>query len=152
MYKTTLITCGMGIMLGSMGAFAADPVVYPVPQKAEYKNERVAMPKKIVTKTKAEAAKAGAKVDSIPDVSGAYSLEVTPDSVQIIGFDARGVFYGKQTLKQLADEKGQVPLTKITDWPDIEFRGSVEGFYGGPWSHQARLSQIKFYGENKLNT
>lgn len=34
----------------------------------------------------------------------------------------------------------------------IRFRGVVEGFYGTPWSHEARLRQLKFYGENKMNT
>ena len=28
----------------------------------------------------------------------------------------------------------------------------MEGFYGTPWSHAARLRQLKFYGENKMNT
>ena len=31
-------------------------------------------------------------------------------------------------------------------------RGSIEGFYGNPWSHQDRLNQIEFYGKSKLNT
>ncbi len=28
----------------------------------------------------------------------------------------------------------------------------MEGFYGTPWSHEARLSQLRFYGQNKMNT
>ena len=27
----------------------------------------------------------------------------------------------------------------------------MEGFYGQPWSHEARLSQLDFYGRNKMN-
>ena len=45
-----------------------------------------------------------------------------------------------------------MPVTEITDYPEIRFRGVVEGFYGTPWSHQARLRHLKFYGENKMNT
>ncbi|WP_186439068.1 beta-N-acetylglucosaminidase domain-containing protein [Akkermansia muciniphila] len=45
-----------------------------------------------------------------------------------------------------------LPVGEIIDWPDIEFRGTVEGFYGTPWSHEARLSQLRFYGQNKMNT
>lgn len=40
----------------------------------------------------------------------------------------------------------------VTDWPDTPVRGTVEGFYGTPWSHEARLSQIAFYGRHKMNT
>ena len=36
--------------------------------------------------------------------------------------------------------------------PAIRYRGVVEGFYGTPWSHNARLRQLQFYGENKMNT
>ena len=31
----------------------------------------------------------------------------------------------------------------------IRFRGVAEGFYGHPWSHAARLRQLKFYGEKQ---
>ncbi|MDE6452125.1 MAG: beta-N-acetylglucosaminidase domain-containing protein, partial [Odoribacter sp.] len=41
---------------------------------------------------------------------------------------------------------------EIKDYPVVRFRGVVEGFYGTPWSHEARLRQLKFYGENKMNT
>ena len=41
---------------------------------------------------------------------------------------------------------------EIKDYPSVRYRGVVEGFYGTPWSHQARLRQLKFYGENKMNT
>lgn len=87
----------------------------------------------------------------LPDISGAYYLSVTPEQIVIIGNDDRGTFYGVQTLKQLIDN-GSIPTVEITDYPDIRFRGTVEGFYGTPWSHRDRLAQLKFYGENKLNT
>lgn len=34
----------------------------------------------------------------------------------------------------------------------MPFRGAVEGFYGTPWSHENRLSVIKFFGKHKPNT
>lgn len=87
----------------------------------------------------------------IPSVSGAYYLSVTPKEIVIVGHDDRGTYYGVQTLKQLisGDSLAQVI---VKDYPDILFRGSVEGFYGKPWSHRDRLAQLKFYGQNKLNT
>ena len=84
-------------------------------------------------------------------VSGAYTLKVTPQSVQISASDDRGAFYALQTLKQLKKDNN-FPLVDITDFPDVLSRGSVEGFYGTPWSHQDRISQFKFYGSLKLNT
>lgn len=89
---------------------------------------------------------------TLPQVSGAYLLRVdAKDGITIIGADERGTYYGVQTLKQLTNN-GTLPVIEITDYPDILFRGSVEGFYGKPWSHRDRLAQLKFYGENKLNT
>lgn len=90
---------------------------------------------------------------TLPQTSGAYYLKVDPkEGVTIIGADERGTYYGVRTLGQLISPDGALPTIEITDYPDILFRGSVEGFYGKPWSHRDRLAQLKFYGENKLNT
>ena len=44
---------------------------------------------------------------------------------------------------------GKLPLAEVTDYPDVPYRGVVEGFYGTPWSHEARLRQLEFYGRNQ---
>ncbi|MEG1617880.1 MAG: beta-N-acetylglucosaminidase domain-containing protein [Bacteroidales bacterium] len=88
---------------------------------------------------------------NLPDVSGAYYLKVTPKEIVVIGSDERGTYYAVRTLQQLI-QGNSIPEVEITDYPDIRFRGTVEGFYGTPWSHRDRLAQLKFYGENKLNT
>lgn len=88
---------------------------------------------------------------SIPALSGAYYLKVTPKEVVVMGYDGRGTYYGVQTLRQLL-RGDSLAAVEMTDYPEIRFRGSVEGFYGKPWSHRDRLAQLKFYGENKLNT
>ena len=87
----------------------------------------------------------------IPAQAEGYFLRISPKEIVLAGYDERGTFYAVQTLRQLM-ENGQLPVTEITDWPEIRFRGVVEGFYGAPWSHQARLRHLKFYGENKMNT
>lgn len=87
---------------------------------------------------------------SVPSVAEGYYLRVEKDRAVIVGHDERGAYYGAQTLAQLK-EAGRVPLLSVTDYPDVPFRGVVEGFYGTPWSHEARLSQLDFYGRNKLN-
>ena len=87
----------------------------------------------------------------IPKQAEGYFLRISPKEIVLAGNDEQGTFYAVQTLKQLLKDN-QLPVTEITDYPDITFRGVVEGFYGAPWSHQARLRQLKFYGENKMNT
>ncbi len=86
----------------------------------------------------------------IPAQAEGYYLQVTEKGVTVAGSDVRGLYYGVQTLAQLV-ERGQLPLTEITDYPDVNWRGVVEGFYGTPWSHEARLRQLDFYGRNKMN-
>lgn len=71
-------------------------------------------------------------------------------TVVIGGKDAAGHFYGVQTLAQLT-RWGQVPSSQITGYPLMSIRGAIEGFYGRPWSHKARLDQFKFYAKHKMN-
>lgn len=72
-------------------------------------------------------------------------------SIVLNGVDKRGTFYAAQTLRQLVDG-GRVPGVHVRDWPLMSIRGSIEGFYGIPWSHQARLDHYEFYGKHKINT
>lgn len=97
-----------------------------------------------------------AKKNGVKPVSGAYSLNIGKKGISIVGYDARGAFYGIQTLRQLVEspvaKNGTLPYGEINDYPDLPDRGVVEGFYGEPWSHDARLSLIDFYGQNKMNS
>ncbi len=90
----------------------------------------------------------------VKPLSGAYSLSITPKGVEIHGYDDRGAFYGLQTLRQIMESASAkaLPLLSINDYPSLEQRGVVEGFYGTPWSHEVRLSLIDFYGRHKMNT
>lgn len=91
------------------------------------------------------------KVESkIPNKQDAYYLNITPKGIVIAGNDVAGLFYGVQTLKQLLNAP-ELTQVEIVDWPDIEWRGVIEGFYGNPWSYQDRLRQFDFYGANKMN-
>lgn len=87
--------------------------------------------------------------------SGAYKLVVGKKHINITAFDDAGAFYGLQTLRQLMESAkasgNEIPCMTITDFPDLPYRGVVEGFYGNPWSHEVRLSLIEFYGRNKMN-
>ncbi|ADV44841.1 beta-N-acetylglucosaminidase [Bacteroides helcogenes] len=87
----------------------------------------------------------------IPDRPEGYYLAVDDNKIVLAGNDERGTYYAVQTLAQLLKD-GKTIATEIKDYPAIRYRGVVEGFYGTPWSHEARLRQLKFYGENKMNT
>lgn len=86
----------------------------------------------------------------VPAHAEGYYLEMNPNGAVIAGYDEEGLYYGVQTLLSSISE-GKLQTATITDWPDVRWRGTVEGFYGTPWSHEARLSQLAFYGRNKMN-
>lgn len=86
----------------------------------------------------------------IPKQAEGYYLKVSQEGVVVAGSDERGLFYGIQSLIREM-ENGIYEEVAVADWPDVPFRGTVEGFYGTPWSHEARLSQLDFYGKNKMN-
>ena len=86
----------------------------------------------------------------IPAKTEGYYMKVSEKEVVIAGNDERGLYYGVQTLLGMM-QNGKLEACTITDWPDVPFRGTVEGFYGTPWSHEARKSQLAFYGRNKMN-
>lgn len=69
----------------------------------------------------------------------------------LAGSDATGTFYAAQTLRQLLAGRGELPQVTIRDWPTAALRGVIEGFYGTPWTHAERLSQLDFYGRTKQN-
>ncbi|MEH7502543.1 beta-N-acetylglucosaminidase domain-containing protein [Neobacillus drentensis] len=75
--------------------------------------------------------------------------------IVIVGNDAAGTFYGAETFKHIIIERegtDWIPEVEIKDWPTMPIRGAIEGFYGEPWSHEDRLSQLDFYGEHKMNS
>ena len=114
----------------------------------------VTLDKKGVKLTIDFGAKAAAKKE-VKAVSGAYALSIGEKGITITGYDERGAFYGIQTLRQLLESPavkgGQLPYAEINDYPDLKYRGVVEGFYGTPWSHEVRKSLIDFYGKFKMN-
>ncbi|MFC7341213.1 beta-N-acetylhexosaminidase family protein [Saccharopolyspora griseoalba] len=74
------------------------------------------------------------------------------DPALIIGAgDPAGVYYGVQTLRQIASP-GRIAGVGVLDEPAMPNRGAIEGFYGPPWTHQERMDQLAFYGDMKLNT
>lgn len=95
-----------------------------------------------------------------PDRAEGYALRVSVSGsgaqVALGGKDATGQFYAVQTLRQLfvrADGGGwRVTGVQAIDYPSMPLRGTIEGFYGQPWTHAERLDQMDFHGDVKANT
>ncbi len=154
--------------------------IYPTPQQCEL--EAVYTQVSNITYTKLQSGESIAKgeveegIITLPEVEGAYAIIIKKGELQVYSYDAAGRHYAKQSIIQLLhnpqlsntltaqqdpypenfDEGiarlGKLPLGVIVDWPDLPYRGVVEGFYGRPWSHDDRKNLITFYGRNKLNT
>ncbi|GAA2918842.1 beta-N-acetylglucosaminidase domain-containing protein [Streptomyces mexicanus] len=97
---------------------------------------------------------------AVPDHPEGYALKVTGGpaahaQVALGGTDAAGQFYAVQTLRQLLERDGtgwRVAGAQVSDYPSMPLRGTIEGFYGQPWTQAERLDQMDFYGDVKANT
>ncbi|GAA3202280.1 beta-N-acetylglucosaminidase domain-containing protein [Nonomuraea helvata] len=75
--------------------------------------------------------------------------------VVLDGVDADGTYYAALTFQQLVREhpgNDRVPGIEVRDWPGLRYRGSVEGFYGTPWTHEERLAHLDYLAAHKMNT
>ena len=164
----------MAALSVGMGGLFADVLpeamrVYPTPQEVRLTGGEVAVPKAVairpeagfdadalrVLKEKFEVAASAPfilswKRDSALPKEG-YTLALTEKGVALTVADDAGLFYAVKTLNQLCATQ-KVQAVQIKDYPVVPFRGTVEGFYGQPWSFEARKSQFRFYGDWKMNT
>ena len=108
----------------------------------------------VLKKSKIEKAQMSVSVNSKLPYEG-YRLKVEKKGIAVEVSSPAGLFYALQTLRQIVESPvasdGAIPALSILDWPDLQYRGVVEGFYGTPWSHQTRLSLIDTYGRYKMN-
>ncbi len=91
----------------------------------------------------------------VPEQAEGYALVATATRAVIAGRDGAGQYYGVQTLAQLLDKvDGAVHLSEanISDYPAMSLRGTIEGFYGDPWTPAERLDHMDFLGSVKANT
>ncbi|WP_372356714.1 beta-N-acetylglucosaminidase domain-containing protein [Xanthomonas sp. NCPPB 3443] len=71
--------------------------------------------------------------------------------ITLAGHDDDGLFHAAQTLRQLV-ERPAIPTLTIQDYPAMPIRGTIEGFYGAPWSMSDRSKHIDFLARTKANT
>jgi hyaluronoglucosaminidase len=92
---------------------------------------------------------------TLPDQREGYALlsGATDNGALVVlaGQDADGLYYAAQTLRQLT-ERGTMPAVTIQDRPAMAIRGTIEGFYGAPWSMHDRAQHIGFLASVKANT
>ncbi|MBB5863832.1 beta-N-acetylglucosaminidase domain-containing protein [Xanthomonas sp. 3058] len=75
----------------------------------------------------------------------------TGSLITLAGYDHDGLFHAAQTLRQLV-ERPAIPTLVIQDYPAMPIRGTIEGFYGAPWSMADRSKHIEFLARTKANT
>ncbi|MFA0922882.1 beta-N-acetylhexosaminidase family protein [Xanthomonas fragariae] len=71
--------------------------------------------------------------------------------ITLAGHDDDGLFHAAQTLRQLV-ERPAIPALVIQDYPAMPIRGTIEGFYGAPWSMTDRANHLEFLARTKANT
>jgi hyaluronoglucosaminidase len=85
-----------------------------------------------------------------PGEPEAYRVATGPGEVLLEGSDDAGLFYAATVLATLIDDG--LPAVTIEDQPAMAWRGSIEGFYGTPWTHRERLAHLDFLGAHRMNT
>ena len=150
-----LVTLLSGLLFGGCtGRSGQEKVnIYPIPQKLELSGDWIKIPKTgyrleginlpdtdavsllkqsfLITEQAKQTItiRQLEKAESEMQRSGAYTLNVTEKGIRIGICDDRSLFYAAQTLSQLIKDEKKLPVCTIWDYPDIVFRGVVEGFY-----------------------
>ena len=92
---------------------------------------------------------------SLENVSGAYTVEITPKEILIAGHDEAGAFYGIQALRRMVEDAGdekKVSAGRFKDSPDLALRGLAEGYYGDSWTDEYRSEIVRLMALLKMNT
>ncbi|WP_158890938.1 beta-N-acetylhexosaminidase family protein [Amycolatopsis anabasis] len=87
---------------------------------------------------------------------GAYRLSIGRGSdgrgrIVLDGSDPAGTWYAAREFRRLAERSAELPGVELRDRPAVRYRGSIEGFYGTPWSHADRLAHLDFLGAHRMN-
>ena len=90
-----------------------------------------------------------------PDSREAYSINVTPAGAEVQGRSSAAVYYGVQTLQQLAEGTGaqaHLPAVEIHDWPSLPYRGVMIDTSHGPLPTESEVKrQIDLLARWKIN-
>ena len=155
MHRSMPIDITEGVTLLGKGSEFADDIDFLKLNAAPKKAKRGKQPEIKGVKLTINYGSKVLKAEDVALKNGAYALTIESDGITINAYDKLGAFYAIQTLRQVFESpisaEGKLPTLSIMDWPDLQYRGVVEGFYGTPWSHEVRLSLIDTYGRYKMN-
>ena len=85
----------------------------------------------------------------------AYILTTEDGNISIVASDADGAYYGVMSLAQILEQKtdaNRIAEVTVSDYPDVPFRGYVEGFYGIPWTFDDRAKLFEDTTKYKMTT
>ncbi|MDL5365583.1 beta-N-acetylglucosaminidase domain-containing protein [Xanthomonas sp. NCPPB 2654] len=71
--------------------------------------------------------------------------------IVLAGKDNDGLYHAAQTFRQII-ARGRVASVAVSDYPAMPVRGTIEGFYGKPWTMAERAAHIAFLARFKANT
>ncbi|MET3825894.1 hyaluronoglucosaminidase [Sphingomonas sp. PvP055] len=91
----------------------------------------------------------------VDDHAEGYTIAIVPagraGKVTLAGHDGDGLFHAVQTFRQLV-QRQRLPALVVQDHPAMPIRGTIEGFYGKPWSMAERSKHLDFLATVKANT
>jgi hypothetical protein len=96
------------------------------------------------------AASDAARLKSCPNPTQAYLIRPEGDHRLVVAaLNERGLYYGAQTLRQLLEARFTadtitIPLATITDWPDLEERGSWNSARVVPFLSALKLNFLTY--------
>ncbi|HSB15427.1 MAG TPA: beta-N-acetylhexosaminidase [Bryobacteraceae bacterium] len=81
-----------------------------------------------------------------------YLLDAGANGVLVAAKTAEGIYYGVQTLRQLAGTGGRVPNVRIADWPALRYRALSIDINRGPLLTEEQMKQaVETAAEFKFN-
>jgi len=106
----------------------SDPEIYSVVKSVKSIFEKIGHSYSFAAvEAKGEVPVIRMEIDVTADIKPqGYRLTIGTQSILLTAHDKSGLFYGAQTLKQIAgfvSYSGKWPTLQITDWPDFERRG-----------------------------
>lgn len=102
---------------------AAGPILVPMPQEMTFTGGYFETDSARFVQQTGGGFVAGRVEASVPGIRPeGYRLKVTRRNIELTAADSAGLFYGRQTLRQLATAQG-IPCVEITDNPRFRYRG-----------------------------
>ena len=144
---------GAGLISGSKQTDANGQIVYDLnPKGNTTRAQLAAILQRFCESMEATEEEIIVKKEDIFEQFEGYLLEAKEDRITIIGGDSDAVFRGVATLKMMLSsfEDQKMLGAHIEDYAGIQYRGFIEGFYGG-WDYPTRADLMEFARDVKMN-